>query len=270
MTDYYFDAATGTWVSDDDGASPEHREEDDAPETVDVADRRHEDPRDDPAFREAERGHRELSGRERNYGRRKTVNSTGRRGQRVVLGDDAPRTSGRRLGAPAPGAAAREGDDMGKLEALLGQDRIHRIRVSMTKPGRPTTQERADRAYVAKVLQRMDSTEANRAATFLLLGNEDDMDKAMRKLGDLRRRTYPPELEAAAERELEERARQPMPPLQLDTEGRPGDHTFGVACLTCGRVFRGKADEARFWLREHACEDLAQQSQEKNSYDSSP
>jgi hypothetical protein len=226
--DAYYDAAAGRW-RDDEGWLDE-RSEDDAladptePDAARDADddevnaarqRPHReredvalDPEDDPAFRAARRGHTELSGRVINYGRARTTNPTGFKGQgvrgpRAGKQDGPPdpvrapiRPTGRQLGgrAPVPGRPSYA-DAPELVERLLGQERIELLRASFTKRGATTKQERAARAYLAVFLRLLDSTVANRAAAELLGAD-------LRKIGDLRRRDYDEAAVAAATHEL--------------------------------------------------------------------
>jgi hypothetical protein len=161
------------------------------------------------ALDEAARGHRELSGGFQNHGRRRGNHSTGYmgrglRGLRISEGDTKRiaiiRPTGRQLGAAAPAVGRPSFEDAPELVAgLLGSRRVKALRVSLAKKG-ATTEERQVRAYLAVMLRYLGSTEANRAAAQLLLGATDG--EALRKIGDLRRRKYAPELTARVEQEL--------------------------------------------------------------------
>ena len=191
---------------DRDEPAPEQRPEDDAAGP---------DPEDDPAFREAARGHRALSGHSRNHGRRRGNHGGGRAGQGVRglrSADKAPqrpiRATGRNLGSAPPAVGRPSLDDVGGLlERLLGSERVELLRASFRKRGAPTRDQRRARAYLAQVLILLDATNANRGAARLLLDYPDGdtpadvatRAAAMRKLKDARRafRRSSPEARAA-------------------------------------------------------------------------
>jgi hypothetical protein len=100
----------------------------------------------------------------------------------------------------ARGARRPSLEDAPKLVAeLLGQRRVRTLQASLTKRG-ATAQERRARVYLAVLLRYLDDTAANRAAAELLLRASDA--KALRKIGDLRRREYDGRAIDQAESEL--------------------------------------------------------------------
>jgi hypothetical protein len=213
--DHYFDAGAGAWRADDDDAWLDERPETDAPDAPEWRDREAlpeppkeeapgvdaadedlpEDPMDDPAFREAVRGQRELSGRITLDGRRRGNHGTGFLG-RGMRTRPKIRPTGRQLGRPAPAVGRPSLDDSGPLmERLLGERRVAVLRASFARRGAQTLEQREARVYLAVVLRALDATAANRAAAELLGAD-------LRKIGDLRRRTYDPAAVAAATAEL--------------------------------------------------------------------
>jgi hypothetical protein len=223
--DFYFDAGANAWRADDDDAWLDERHETDAPDAPEWresealpeppepvpgddpmtdpaarATRREDpepvdDPMDDPDFRAAVRGQRELSGRILLHGRRRGNHGTGFRGwgmrTRPII-----RPTGRQLGHPAPGVGRPSLDDSGLLMGrLLGERRVAALRASFARRGAQTFEQREARVYLAVILRALDATEANRAAAELLGAD-------LRKIGDLRRRTYDPAAVAAATAEL--------------------------------------------------------------------
>lgn len=234
MSDAYYDPASGTWRSEEgtelgtgnpehEGAIDEARTEDDVQaDQVDVEDA-DADPMDDPDFREAARGHSELSGKVVSHGRRRGNHPTGfkGRGLRGLRYSDSPprhpiRPTGRQLGpgAPATGRHAMA-DPTSALRSLLGKRRVELLQTALMRPGNPREAELEARAYLGVTLLMLDDTTANRAAAELLLGafvDDHDRERKLRKIGDLRRRArwddpkaYPWAVLARAELDLEAR-----------------------------------------------------------------
>jgi hypothetical protein len=129
----------------------------------------------DREFRRLEREHRELSGRVPTHGRKRTTSPTGFQGRGVrgmrykEDGRTPPvRPGGRPIGARAPVVGKPSFEDAPEtLARALGTERIERLRTSFAKRG-ATNAERADRTYLAVVLDRLGNvTPASRAAAEL-------------------------------------------------------------------------------------------------------
>jgi hypothetical protein len=230
--EHYYDAGAGAWRAEGDDAwlgerleddvndapewrdreeppeppKEEKRDGDDPPENSDdgddpTDDADEDDPMDDPAFRVALRGQRELSGHFVNNGRRRGNHPTGFRGRGMRF-RPMIRPTGRQLGAAAPATGRPSYADAPDLvPRLLGPERVAVLRASFKKRG-ANAEERAARIYLAVLLRALASTAANRAAAELL-------DADLRKIGDLRRREYDP---SAVEAALQEIAVRLLPP----------------------------------------------------------
>jgi hypothetical protein len=227
MSGFYYDAGAEEWLSDDgSGREVDGRAEDDAfdsdaeKEAAHARDAEAAEPEDDPAFREARRGQRELSGRVRNHGRRRGNHPTGFegrgiRGLRVSDSDDPRRAvirpTGRQLGAAAP-ATGRQSlnpvDTIQTIAALLGRRRLGLLQESLARRGKPSEEARAARVYLAVLLRHLDDPAANLTAAWMLapfdLGDDEARRKALRRIGDLRRGRppYAPEALEQAENQL--------------------------------------------------------------------